>query len=117
MNDTTPFPEGAIAVGRRVRYIGYPEMSTWNRPCLGATARTVKSEIVTSNYTGNQHQMLVIEPEIKAKCFHSLMWVRPHEVQVIPEDAPARGEQSLVGDCSYEAMLRRAGIELPIHAA
>jgi hypothetical protein len=99
-----------IAVGKRVRYIGNPTMTTWNRPCIGMTGRLTRSQVLDSAITETRIEVFVFEPEIKGKCLRNWMFVRGHEVLPVSDDAAPQGEASMLGDCSYEAMLKKAGI-------
>jgi hypothetical protein len=110
-HDTSGDAGGPIGVGKRVRYIGHPTMTTWSRPCIGMTGRLSRSERVTSKFTGNEIEHFVFEPEAPGKCLTSWMYVRAHEVILVDPDAPSQGEASMFGDCSYDAMLHKADID------
>jgi len=112
MSTVRSAPAGAIQVGQRVRYTGTPDMSTWNRPYIGATARITNTETITSRWTETSYELLTIEFEVKGKTNSAPMQTRIDQVQPIAEDAPAQGEQSLTGDCSYVNMLTRANIDM-----
>jgi hypothetical protein len=110
--DTCRTPsDGGIAAGRRVRFVGDPGMTTWSKPCIGATGRLTRRNVTMSKWTGNEVVLWVFESEIPGKCLPAWMYVRAGEVRVIGEDVPSQGEASLLGDCSYDAMLRKAGID------
>jgi hypothetical protein len=106
--------DGAIAVGKRVRYIGHPEMTTWNKPCIGVTGRLTRKEVVQSKYSDGEQTLWVFEPERPGKCLPPWMYVRACDIRPIGEDAPLQGEASLAGDCSYLAMLVKPGIDLSL---
>lgn len=106
--------DGGIAVGKRVRYIGHPEMTTWNKPCIGATGRVTRQHVFWSKYSDTEQTLWVFEPEQPGKCLPPWMYVRAGDIRPLGEDAPLQGEASLAGDCSYPAMLAKAGIDIDL---
>ncbi|WP_262029746.1 hypothetical protein [Microvirga sp. Mcv34] len=110
MSDPNEGADGAIAVGQRVRYVGHPEMTTWNKPCIGVTGRLTLEHVFQSKYTETEQTLWVFEPELPGKCLSPWMYVRFRDIRPIAEDVPSQGEASLSGDCSYEAMLRKASV-------
>jgi hypothetical protein len=109
-HDTSGTAGEHIAVGKRVRYIGNPTMTTWNRPCIGMTGHLTRSQVLDSAITETRIEVFVFEPEIKGNCLRNWMFVRGHEALPVSDDAAPQGEASMFGDCSYEAMLKKAGI-------
>lgn len=103
--------DDGIAVGRRVRFVGNPGMTTWSKSCIGATGRLSRKNVTTSDFTGNEVVLWVFESEVRGKCLPAWMYVRSKDIRPIGEDVPSQGESSLLGDCSYDAMLRKAGID------
>ena len=114
MNDHKEGADGGIAVGNRARYIGHPGMTTWNKPCIGATGRVTRQHVFWSKYSDTEQTLWVFEPELPGKCLSVWMYVRAHDIRPIGKDVPPQGEASLAGDCSYEAMLIKAGIDLSL---
>ncbi|QRM34928.1 hypothetical protein [Microvirga sp. VF16] len=110
MSDLSEGADGAIAVGKRARYVGHPEMTTWNKPCIGVTGRITREHVFQSKYTETEQTLWVFEPELPGKCLPAWMYVRSRDIRPIAEDVPPQGEASLAGDCSYDSMLRKAGI-------
>jgi hypothetical protein len=113
MADHNQEADGAIAVGKRARFIGHPEMTTWNKPCIGATGRITRKHVFQSKYSDTEQTLWVFEPELPGKCLPPWMYVQARHIWPIAKDLPPQGEASLAGDCSYPAMLIKAGIDLP----